>query len=121
MTPWPAARICPAPPRQSGVPAQQSSRGNDQAQLAELTAGQQPGQCGHDRPVRPRQHRFVDLALEHRELMPQEQDLRVLGAARESREQRSPLYEIDWPVDMTARITSRQVVHGLISEYRRAG
>ena len=39
----------------------------------------------------------------------------------QSREQRPPLYEIDRPVDMTARITSRQVVHGLISEYRRAG
>ena len=39
----------------------------------------------------------------------------------QSREQRPPLHEIDCPVDMTARITSRQVVHGLISEYRRAG
>ena len=39
----------------------------------------------------------------------------------QSREQRPPLHEIDRPVDMTARITSRQVVHGLISEYRRAG
>jgi len=38
----------------------------------------------------------------------------------QSREQRPPLHEIDRPVDMTARITSRQVVHGLISEYRRA-
>ena len=37
------------------------------------------------------------------------------------REQRRPQYEIDRPVDMTARISSRQVVHGLISEYRRAG
>ena len=39
----------------------------------------------------------------------------------QSREQRPPLHEIDCPVDMTARITSRQVVHGLINEYRRAG
>jgi putative transposase len=38
----------------------------------------------------------------------------------QSREQRPPLYEIDRPADMTARITSRQVIHGLISEYRRA-
>ena len=28
---------------------------------------------------------------------------------------------IDRPVDMTARITSRKVLHGMISEYRRAG
>ena len=39
----------------------------------------------------------------------------------QSREHRPPLYEIGRPVDMTARITSRQVLHGLISEYRRAG
>jgi hypothetical protein len=32
-----------------------------------------------------------------------------------------PLYEIDRPAGMTARITNRQVVHGLINEYRRAG
>ena len=39
----------------------------------------------------------------------------------QSREQRPPLYETCRPVDMAARITSRQVVHDLISEYRRAG
>ena len=37
-----------------------------------------------------------------------------------SREQRPPLHEPGQPVDVTARITRRQVVHGLISEYRRA-
>jgi putative transposase len=35
------------------------------------------------------------------------------------REQRPPLHEPGQPVDMTARIRRRQVVHGLISEYRR--
>jgi hypothetical protein len=29
--------------------------------------------------------------------------------------------EICQPIDMTTRIKRRQVVHGLISEYRRAG
>ena len=38
----------------------------------------------------------------------------------QSREQRPPLHEPSQPIDMTARITRRQVVHGLISEYRRA-
>jgi putative transposase len=38
----------------------------------------------------------------------------------QSREQRPPLHEPGQAVDMTARITHRQVVHGLISEYRRA-
>jgi transposase InsO family protein len=39
----------------------------------------------------------------------------------QSRGQRPPLHQIDRPADMTARITSRKVLHGLISEYRRAG
>ena len=38
----------------------------------------------------------------------------------QSREQRPPLHEPGQPVDVTARIKRRQVVHGLISEYRRA-
>ena len=38
----------------------------------------------------------------------------------QSREQRPPLDEPGQPIDMTARIVRRQVVHGLISEYRRA-
>ena len=39
----------------------------------------------------------------------------------QSREQRPPLYESGQAIDMTARVKRRQVVHGLISEYRRAG
>jgi putative transposase len=39
----------------------------------------------------------------------------------QSREQRPPLHEPGQPIDMTARIKRRQVVQGLISEYRRAG
>jgi len=38
----------------------------------------------------------------------------------QSREQRPPLYEPGQVVDVTARIKRRQVVHGLINEYRRA-
>jgi putative transposase len=38
----------------------------------------------------------------------------------QSREQR-PLHERGQPIDMTVRIKRRQVVQGLISEYRRAG
>ncbi len=38
----------------------------------------------------------------------------------QSREQRPPLHEPGQPVDITSRITRRQVVHGLINEYRRA-
>jgi putative transposase len=38
----------------------------------------------------------------------------------QSREQRPPLYEPGQPINMTARITRAQVVHGLINEYKRA-
>jgi putative transposase len=38
----------------------------------------------------------------------------------QSREQRPPLHEPGQTIDMTARITRTPVVHGLISEYRRA-
>ena len=38
----------------------------------------------------------------------------------QSREQRPPLHDPGQAVDMTGRITHRQVAHGLISEYRRA-
>ena len=38
----------------------------------------------------------------------------------QSREQRPPLHEPGQTIDVTARIERRQVVHDLISEYRRA-
>ena len=38
----------------------------------------------------------------------------------QSREQRPPVHKPGQSVDVTARIVRRQVVHGLISEYRRA-
>jgi putative transposase len=37
----------------------------------------------------------------------------------QSREQRPPLHKPGQPVDVTTRIKHRQVIHGLISEYRR--
>jgi integrase-like protein len=38
----------------------------------------------------------------------------------QSRDQRPPLHEVGQPVDVTGRIKRTHVVHGLISEYRRA-
>jgi transposase InsO family protein len=38
----------------------------------------------------------------------------------QSRGQRPPLHQPGQPIDITARIKRRQIVHGLISEYRRA-
>jgi transposase InsO family protein len=37
----------------------------------------------------------------------------------QSRGQRPPLHQPGQPIDITARIKRRQIVHGLISEYRR--
>src|SRR5271169_484045 len=78
--PGSAARVRPAPPDQAGVPAQQGARGDDQAQLADMAAGQQPGQRRQDRPVGPGQSRCPDLALEYGDLVAQEEDLGVFGA-----------------------------------------
>jgi hypothetical protein len=61
------------------VPAQHGARRDDQSQPAELAARQQPGQRDQDCPVGPRQPRDSDLALEHGDLMAQDQDLGVLG------------------------------------------
>lgn len=49
-------------------------------QLAEAATGQQPGQCGQDRPVSPGQPRCLDLAPEYGDLMAKDEDLGVLGA-----------------------------------------
>jgi hypothetical protein len=61
------------------VPAQQGSRRDDQVQLAELAAGQEPGQRGQDCPIGPGQPWGSDLALEHGDLMAQDEELCVLG------------------------------------------
>ena len=78
--PGSAARVCAALLDQVGVPAQQGARADDQAQAAEVAAGQQPGQRGQDRAISPGQPRGFDLALEHGDLVAQDQDLGVLGA-----------------------------------------
>ena len=41
------------------MPAQEGPRADNQAELAEMTTGQQPGQRGQDRPVGPGQLRFL--------------------------------------------------------------
>ena len=61
------------------MPAQQGARGDDQAQLAEMAARQQPGQRGQYRPIGPGQLRRPGLALEYGDLVAQEEDLGVLG------------------------------------------
>jgi hypothetical protein len=62
------------------MPAQHGLRGDEQLQLAETVAGQQPGQRGQDRPVSPGQPRRLDLSLEHGDMVAQDEDLGILGA-----------------------------------------
>ena len=77
-----AARIGPTPPDQAGVPAQQGARGDNQAQLTELTAGRHPGQRGQDRPVGPGRPRCPDMSRQNRDLVAREEDLSVLSTVR---------------------------------------
>jgi len=50
---------------------------------AEVGAGQQPGQRGQDRAVGPERLRRPGLAMEHGDLVAQEEDLGVLGAGEQ--------------------------------------
>jgi len=61
------------------MPAQQGARRDDQAKLAAVPVREQPGQSTDDRTVGPRQPRRAGVALEHGELVAQDQDLGVLG------------------------------------------
>ena len=85
--------------------------------------GQHAYQAGHDRSIDPGQPRPVDLTTQHRDLMPQDQDLHVLGCGG-SGEQPQPTHhltedQIQQPQDHsrrspttgTSRKTSRSVPH----------
>ena len=45
-----------------------------------MAPGQQPGQRGQDRAISPGQPGSLDVALEYRDLVAQDEDLDVLGA-----------------------------------------
>ena len=60
------------------MPGQQRARGHDPVQPQ--PTGQQPGQGGEQRTVSPVQLRAGDLTTKHRDLVPEDQDLRVLGS-----------------------------------------
>ena len=102
--PVPPGRVCPAPSpaparvwhvRCAGVPecgagtptvagpgrraTAAQCGGDNQAKLAEVTAGQQQGQRGQDRRVGPGQPRYPDLTLENGDLVTQDEDLSILG------------------------------------------
>ena len=70
------ARVRPLALNQAAVPGQQRTR-RDQAMAAQ-PGGQQPGQCGQDRPVGPVEPRPGDLAAQDGEFMAEDQDLGIL-------------------------------------------
>ena len=74
-----AARVGPVPPDEVGAPAQQGAPRDEEAQLAELASGQQPGRHGQQQP------RVPDLALDRGHLMAQDEDLSVPPGRRDPR------------------------------------
>ena len=66
------------------MPAQQGPQGDNRAQRAPVTAGQQPGQRSQHRTVSPRQPGGLDLALEHDPSVAQDED-RVLRVKQQVR------------------------------------
>ena len=74
------------------MPGQQGSRGHDPVQPT--VPGQQPRQGGEHGTVSPVRPRARDLPTQHRDLVPQHQDLRVLRSVT-TRQQRQPAEHLD--------------------------
>jgi hypothetical protein len=79
-------RIRPVPLDQTAMPSQQRGRGDDPV-LTEVT-GQQPGQRGQHRPVRPRGPWATGLSAQHGDLVAQHQQLRRLGGIASGKERK---------------------------------
>jgi hypothetical protein len=77
---------------QPPVPIQQRGRGHDAIQPQ--ATGQQPRHGGEHGTVSPVQPRAADLTMQHRDLMPQNQDLRVLGSVA-ARQEHQPSEQPD--------------------------
>jgi hypothetical protein len=78
------------------VPGQQRAGGDDP--LETQPTGEQAGQRGQDRSVRPCGARSADLTTEHRDFVAEDQDLDVLGrgAPGEQRERANILMAIEY-------------------------
>jgi hypothetical protein len=86
-----AAELGPAARHQVWVPPQH--RGGSDDPMQSTRRGQQPSQRREHRPIRPRQSRSPDLTTEHGNLMPQQQDLRILRPGATS-QQPKPEHEL---------------------------
>jgi hypothetical protein len=79
-------RIGPLSLEQPPVPGQQGARCHDPVQPQ--VSGQQPGQRGEHGTVSPVRPRARGLTPQHRDLMPQDQDLRILSGVTARQEHR---------------------------------
>ena len=84
---WPSGpvRVGPSSAHEAAMPAQDGARG-DQA-MATQCSGQPPDEGGEDGPVRPVQAWSGVGAAEHGDLMPQHEELDVLGGGRAAHQQ----------------------------------
>ena len=86
-TRWPIRRGGPPPGDQTSMPTQDCPRRDEHA---EPPGGRQPQrERRDDRPVRPCQPRPSHLAMQHRELMAQDEDLGVLRRVRTGQQRQS--------------------------------
>jgi hypothetical protein len=85
---------------EAAVPAQDGARG-DQPMAAQLRR-QSPDEGGEDRPVRPVQAWSRVGAAEHGDLMPQHQQLDVLGGCRTSQQQDQPEHLLEDQIQQRA-------------------
>ena len=81
-------RIGPFPLDQVPVPGQQRARGHDPVQPQ--VPGQQPRQGGDHGTISPARPRARDLTAQHRDLMPEHKDLRLLSGAAPRRSTSQP-------------------------------
>jgi hypothetical protein len=86
-SPTPSPREAPSALNEISVPAQQRAWCDEQ--VPATGCRQYSGQCTDDRAIRPREAWTGDLTTQHGQLVPQHQNLRVLGRPR-TREQNSP-------------------------------
>lgn len=98
-------RLRPLLLRQTLMPEQQGARGNDP--VPAQGSGQQSGERGKQRPVRPAGPGHGDLPAQHRDLVPQDENLRVLrrgGSTQQSKPREDPHSEqVDHPYEYEDR------------------
>ena len=100
----------------AAVPAQQRSRADDPARPQR--PGQDPGQRGEHRPIRPVHPRPWVAAAQHRHLVTQDQDLGVLRRRRPSRQRKPQQQRGQGAIDQANQHDHPSSQVTLIAEFR---